>query len=78
MEQDTTEGPVRILCGCGFEAIGPDADTVLDIFSEHAHAVGRPSWHESMFSIEGFFVALAIGTTLMTLALVVASLVGAK
>lgn len=51
----------RMRCGCGFELVGEDA--TIEVFNEHVcTAAGEhpARWHESLFSIWGLFIVLAL------------------
>jgi hypothetical protein len=59
-------------CGCGFEL--HDDEATIEVFNEHvctAEVERAPRWHESVFSVEGFFVLMALG-------LVIAVVVGTR
>lgn len=73
VEQNTR----RMRCGCGFELSGEDA--TIEAFNEHVcMCIERdplPRWHESLFSIWGVFIVLAIAVLAEE---IVKALVGAR
>jgi hypothetical protein len=57
----------RMRCGCGFELAGTDA--TIEAFNEHVctDVEPAPRWHESVFSLWGFMVLMALSLAIATL-----------
>lgn len=56
-------------CGCGFEL--HDDEATIEVFNEHvctAEVERAPRWYESVFSLWGFMVLMALGVAIAAVA----------